>query len=98
MDSHKNYFETNRKTWDTKVNIHSKSKMYDLAAFKKGKSSLMAYELDGLGDVKNKSLLHLQCHFGQDTLSWSRMGAKSTGVDFSKAGIELARALMQNYN
>ena len=93
MDSHKNYFETNRITWDTKVNIHSKSKMYDLEAFKKGRSSLMAYELDAIGDVKNKSLLHLQCHFGQDTLSWNRMGAKSTGVDFSEAGIELAKAL-----
>jgi SAM-dependent methyltransferase len=67
--------------------------MYDLEAFKKGKSSLMTYELDALGDVKGKTLLHLQCHFGQDTLSWSRMGATCTGVDLSDDGIKLAREL-----
>ena len=70
------YFEVNRQTWNEKVKIHSKSDMYNLDAFKKGKSSLMSYELKALGDVKGKSILHLQCHFGQDTLSWSRVGAK----------------------
>jgi len=70
------YFEVNKATWNEKVNIHAKSKMYDMEAFKKGNSSLMAYEQRALSDVKGKSLLHLQCHFGQDTLSWSRLGAK----------------------
>ena len=88
-----NQFEVNRNTWNTKVEVHAKSAMYDLANFKKGKSSLMSYELNALGDVKGKSLLHLQCHFGQDTLSWSRMGAKCVGVDISDAGIALARNL-----
>lgn len=67
--------------------------MYNMEAFKSGKSSLMPYELEALGDVSGKSLLHLQCHFGQDTLSWSRMGAKCTGVDFSDEGIKLAKSL-----
>ncbi|MFT4781570.1 MAG: SAM-dependent methyltransferase [Pseudohongiellaceae bacterium] len=89
----KDYFEVNRKTWNEKVKIHSKSKMYDLDAFKNGKSSLMPYELLALGDVNGKSLLHLQCHFGQDTLSWSRMGAKCVGVDLSDDGIALAKSL-----
>ena len=53
----------------------------------------MPYELEALGDVKGKSLLHLQCHFGQDTLSWTRMGAKCVGVDISDAGIALAQEL-----
>lgn len=87
------YFETNRNTWNEKVKIHSKSDMYNLEAFKKGKSSLMTYELNALGDVNGKSLLHLQCHFGQDTLSWSRAGAKCTGVDLSDEGIALAQEL-----
>lgn len=87
------YFEVNRKTWNEKVKIHSKSDMYNLEAFKNGKSSLMAYERNALGDVKGKSLLHLQCHFGQDTLSWSRMGATCVGVDLSDEGIALATAL-----
>jgi SAM-dependent methyltransferase len=87
------YFEVNKKTWNEKVKVHSKSEMYDLEAFKSGKSSLMPYELKALGDVKGKSLLHLQCHFGQDTMSWSRLGAKSVGVDLSDEGIALATSL-----
>jgi SAM-dependent methyltransferase len=67
--------------------------MYNLEAFKKGKTSLMNYELLALGNVKQKSLLHLQCHFGQDTLSWSRAGAKCVGVDLSDEGIALAKRL-----
>jgi SAM-dependent methyltransferase len=43
--------------------------------------------------VRGKSLLHLQCHFGLDTLSWARLGAQVTGVDFSEEGIALARSL-----
>ncbi|QIE60478.1 class I SAM-dependent methyltransferase [Rasiella rasia] len=88
-------FETNRETWNKKVAIHAQSTFYDIDAFKKGKSSLNKYELEALGDVSGKSLLHLQCHFGQDTLSWSRMGAKCTGVDISEEGIKLAKALAQ---
>lgn len=93
MTPNEKYFETNKATWNKKVNVHAKSEMYNLEVFKQGKSSLMAYELEALGDVKGKSLLHLQCHFGQDTLSWSRMGAKCTGVDLSDAGIKLAQNL-----
>ena len=89
----KKYFEVNKDTWNKKVKVHSKSDMYDLEAFKKGNSSLMSYELNALGDVKGKSLLHLQCHFGQDALSWSRLGAKCVGVDLSDEGITLANKL-----
>ncbi|WP_204346747.1 class I SAM-dependent methyltransferase [Psychroserpens algicola] len=87
------YFEVNKATWNEKVKVHSKSEMYDLEAFKKGKSSLMSYEHNALKDVKGKTLLHLQCHFGQDTLSWSRLGANCVGVDISDEGIKLATAL-----
>ena len=86
-------FETNRKTWNKKVTVHAESDFYDLKAFKKGASSLNNYEKKALGIVSGKSLLHLQCHFGQDTLSWSRMGAKCTGVDISEEGIKLAQNL-----
>lgn len=87
------YFNVNKATWNEKVKVHSKSNMYDLETFKKGRTSLMPYELKALCDVKGKSLLHLQCHFGQDTLSWSRLGAKCVGVDLSDEGIDLARKL-----
>ncbi|WP_435262143.1 class I SAM-dependent methyltransferase [Tenacibaculum sp. nBUS_03] len=93
METIEHYFKINKETWNKKVAVHAKSEMYDLKAFKAGKNSLMKYELDALGDVSGKSLLHLQCHFGQDTLSWSRMGAKCTGIDISDEGIKLAREL-----
>ncbi|OIQ27926.1 MAG: SAM-dependent methyltransferase [Bacteroidetes bacterium MedPE-SWsnd-G2] len=92
------YFQTNRDTWNAKVNVHVESDMYDLQDFIKGKSSLNKFELNALGDVNGKSLLHLQCHFGQDTLSWSRLGAKCTGVDLSDAGIEKAKELNEQLN
>lgn len=93
MSNNKKYFDTNKSTWNEKVAIHAKSDMYDLEAFKNGKSSLMPYELNALTDVKDKKMLHLQCHFGQDTLSWSRLGANCVGVDLSDAGIKLAQDL-----
>ncbi|WP_242204805.1 class I SAM-dependent methyltransferase [Aestuariivivens insulae] len=93
MNENDKYFKVNKDTWNKKVKAHANSNMYDLKGFKKGKSSLMPYELEALGNVKGKTLLHLQCHFGQDTLSWSRMGAKCTGVDLSDEGIKLAKEL-----
>jgi len=88
-----NYFEINKKHWNKQTPVHLKSEMYDLAGFKAGKTSLKQIELDLLGDVKGKKILHLQCHFGQDTLSLARMGAKMTGVDFSSEAVKAAREL-----
>ncbi len=98
MEFNDDYFAVNRATWNDKVKVHAKSNMYNMQAFKGGKNSLMPYELNALGPVKGKSLLHLQCHFGQDTLSWSRLGAKCVGVDISDAGIKLAQDLNKDLN
>ena len=46
-----------------------------------------------MGDVSGKRLVHLQCHFGLDTLSWARRGASVVGLDFSAPGVEAANAL-----
>ena len=67
--------------------------MYDVESFKAGKLSLHPLELEEVGDVSGKSLLHLQCHFGKDTLSWARLGATVTGADFSDEAIGYAREL-----
>ena len=93
MDKNKSFFEINKATWNEKARVHAKSEMYNMQAFKGGASSLMPYELEALGDVSGKSLLHLQCHFGQDTLSWSRLGASCTGLDLSDEAIQLAKTL-----
>ncbi len=89
------YFDQNKDLWNNKVDVHVKSKFYDMEGFLAGKSSLTEIEAMALGDVSGKSLLHLQCHFGQDTLSWARQGAIATGVDFSEKAIELARSLVE---
>ena len=85
------YLETNRNLWNAKTPVHHKSEMYDHAAFLAGKNVLSKIELEGLGDVNGKTMLHLQCHFGQDSLAWQRLGAQVTGMDFSEAAIDLAR-------
>ena len=87
------YFAANRARWDELAPQHARSAYYDVEAFKAGESSLRSIEREELGDVRDKSLLHLQCHFGLDTLSWARLGARVTGVDFSPASIEIARSL-----
>jgi SAM-dependent methyltransferase len=85
--------KANRDRWDELTPIHARSAYYDLDGFKAGKSSLRSIEREELTDVGGKSFLHLQCHFGQDTLSWARLGARVTGVDFSEQAIALARSL-----
>ncbi|MEO0895979.1 MAG: class I SAM-dependent methyltransferase [Bacteroidota bacterium] len=87
------YFDENQASWDAKVDIHKDSSFYDIEGFKQGKSSLIGPEVNELGGVAGKSMLHLQCHFGMDTLSWARRGAKAVGVDFSPKAIELAKSL-----
>jgi ubiquinone/menaquinone biosynthesis C-methylase UbiE len=89
------YFETNKSLWNKKVDIHPDTELYDNDSFKKGRNSLMPIELEELGDVSGKSILHLQCHFGQDTISWTRLGAKATGVDFSEKAIDFAQKMTE---
>ena len=88
-----NYIDINKKSWNNKVDFHVQSDFYDLDGFLKGNTSLNDIELALLGDIKGKSILHLQCHFGQDTISLARLGAAVTGIDLSDKAIEKAREL-----
>ena len=88
-----NYIEINKALWDEKTKHHTGSAFYKMDDFLNGKTSLKDTELALLGDVKGKTILHLQCHFGQDSLSLSRMGAKVTGIDFSGEAIKKAQEL-----
>ncbi|MFJ6613414.1 class I SAM-dependent methyltransferase [Streptomyces sp. NPDC091289] len=86
--------DANRARWDERVPIHVASDYYDLDAFRAGKDALRAFELAEVGDVTGKTLLHLQCHIGLDTLSWARHGAAQVvGLDFSEPAVETARGL-----
>ncbi len=93
MENYQSYFDANKASWNKRTAVHKDSAFYDLESFKKGKSSLNKIELEEVGDVKGKTLLHLQCHFGMDTMSWAREGAVATGVDLSDEAINVAREI-----
>jgi len=93
VNSEKNYLEINKESWNRKTDFHMKSEFYDVKGFLNGKSSLNDIELDLLGNLKGKRVLHLQCHFGQDTISLARMGTEVTGVDLSDVAIDNANEL-----
>lgn len=98
MEQYQNYFDDNKAAWNKRTAVHKDSTFYDLASFKNGTSSLTKIELEELGDVKGKRLLHLQCHFGMDSMSWAREGAMVTGVDLSDKAIDLAREIAAELN
>jgi SAM-dependent methyltransferase len=87
------FMKANRELWDEITPIHEQSELYDVPGFKAGKNTLKSIERQEVGFVEGKSLLHLQCHFGMDTISWARLGAQATGVDYSPRAIDLARSL-----
>ncbi|MBM7788520.1 class I SAM-dependent methyltransferase [Tenggerimyces flavus] len=90
MDAHT---ATNQRLWDELAPLHAASEFYDVDAFLRGKDTLADVEVAEVGDVRGKRLLHLMCHFGQDTLSWARRGAQVTGLDFSAEALAIARDL-----
>jgi len=87
------FFDANRQLWNQRTIAHKNSSFYGLEDFKKGATVLNAIELNEVGDVAGKKMLHLQCHFGMDSLDWARRGALVTGVDISDTAIAEARLL-----
>ncbi|WP_205323609.1 bifunctional 2-polyprenyl-6-hydroxyphenol methylase/3-demethylubiquinol 3-O-methyltransferase UbiG [Glycomyces sp. YM15] len=87
------WIAANRAMWDERVPLHAASALYDQAGFRAGRDEIRDFEAAEVGDVAGKRLLHLQCHMGQDTLSWARRGAKVVGLDFSEPAVEVARSL-----
>jgi SAM-dependent methyltransferase len=89
------YLTVNRANWNERVAIHVASDFYDVPGFRAGADPLRSFEVEEVGDVTGKSLAHLQCHFGLDTLAWARRGAQVSGLDLSEKAIETATALAQ---
>jgi SAM-dependent methyltransferase len=89
------YHETNRENWNRRTDRHFNHPNYRVKEFLAGELTLHPLEREEVGDVKGKSLLHLQCHFGLDTLSWARLGAKVTGIDISDRSIDRANELKE---
>ncbi|MGH3784931.1 MAG: class I SAM-dependent methyltransferase [Pseudonocardiaceae bacterium] len=92
----------NRANWDERVPSHLVA--YDVEGFETDSArissvvdedlALMARHLPGRSP-RTLSLVHLQRHIGLDTLSWARLGAQVTGIDFSPAAIASAQALAE---
>ncbi len=98
MSDNKNYLAVNKEGWNKRTEMHVNTAFYDIEGFKKGRNSLMDIELALLDSIQGQSILHLQCHFGQDTLSLARMGAKVTGLDLSDKAILEAEKLNKALN
>ena len=93
MNTYDNYFAANKLLWNQRTTIHKDSSFYNLAGFKNGDTVLTPIELNEVGNVQGKKMLHLQCHFGMDSLNWARLGAEVTGVDLSDVAISEAKKL-----
>ena len=93
-----NYIAINKHSWNNRTDTHLNSEFYNLEGFLNGDTSLNSIELEILEEIKGKSILHLQCHFGQDTISLSRLGAEVTGVDLSDKAIESAIKIAKETN
>ena len=92
------FTKANLDWWNEAATIHSQGEGYDIASFQAGKIRLHTLELEEVGNVAGKKLLHLQCHFGMDTLSWARLGAQVIGIDFSDKAIAIAQNLSRELN
>lgn len=86
----------NRAHWDELAVRHERSAFYDLEGYRAGRAVLRPHELAEMGPVRGRTLCHLQCHLGTDTLGWAREGASVTGVDFSPASLGVARRLARD--
>ena len=89
------YFEANRRMWDERVAIHRRDAtgFYQVDTVLAGGDKLNAIEAAEIGDVRGLRIIHLQCHFGLDSICLARRGASVVGLDFSPAAVAEARSL-----
>ena len=92
------WLETNKANWDERVAYHLDAPSYDLKDLRGGTGRLHPIEQREIGDVRGKRILHLQCHFGRDTLILAQQGADVVGLDFSPLAIDAARQLAAETN
>ena len=92
------YIKINKDSWNKRLKWHVESDFYKMESFLAGSTSLNKIELDLLGNIEGKSVLHLQCHFGQDSISLARLGAEVTAIDLSDQSIAFAKDLAKKTN
>jgi 2-polyprenyl-3-methyl-5-hydroxy-6-metoxy-1,4-benzoquinol methylase len=89
------YLAKNKSVWEKKVNFDVLSEYYNVKGFLSGDNALDQLELEGLGQIDEKNILHLQCYFGLEVLTLARMGANATGLDFCSNAILKANELKE---
>ena len=87
--------EFNRAGWDERVDLHLEVESYDFGPLRSGRGALTPIEEAEIGPVDGLHILHLQCHFGRDTLTLAQRGATVVGLDFSPRAITVARTLAE---
>lgn len=90
---HDEMMRVNLRSWDARTSIHVASEFYDLAGLRAGAERLAPFEYDELGPLAGRSLVHLQCHIGTDTVCLARAGAHAAGLDLSPESVDAARRI-----
>jgi SAM-dependent methyltransferase len=89
-------YDATRRSWNQATRNHNAHKGDQAAALRAGNDPLFPEELELLGELRGRSLLHVQCNAGQDSLGLARRGALVTGIDFADEAVEFARALARD--
>lgn len=95
IDEHR---AANLANWNERVAGHIADDGYDIAPLVADPdfiTDVVAFDRDVFGDVSGKTLLHSQCHVGTDTVSWAKLGARVTGLDFSPTALDAARSIAE---
>ncbi|QBJ97091.1 class I SAM-dependent methyltransferase [Rhodococcus sp. ABRD24] len=85
--------EVNRRSWNAATVAHNSHKGDQAEYFRSGGSTLFPEEIELLGELSGRKVVHLQCNSGQDSLSLALLGADVVGVDISDEAIDFAREL-----
>lgn len=98
MTEEPDWVSANRANWDESVDAHTRHSSYELDTHRSGRGRLLPIESHELGDVSGLRILHLQCHFGRDSIALAQRGATVVGLDFSGEAVVLARRLADELN
>lgn len=91
--THRELREQNRRSWEAVVPAHHSHRPSVGQFLRAVGLTVFPEERVLLGELQDRTLLHLMCNTGQDTLSFVALGAQTTGVDISGEAISRARAL-----
>ncbi len=90
--------EANIEFWDELAEIHTGESDYQLNTYSPTEYELKDLDIELLGNINGKRVLHLQCHIGLDSMALEKLGADVTAVDYSKRAIDTANELKSRFD